>query len=61
MTKLIQSFSVRSTPHVEEENEAKQLDDDIDDLLDISSVSFDSIMDSDSEEEDEVNDLLAKA
>jgi hypothetical protein len=60
MTKLIQSFSVRSTPHVEE-NEAKQLDDDIDDLLDISSVSFDSIMDSDSEEEDEVNDLLAKA
>jgi hypothetical protein len=55
-----QSFSVRSTPHVkEEEKEAKQLDDDIEDLLDGSS--FDSIMDSDSEEEeDEVNDLLAK-
>lgn len=45
----------------EEEKKAKQLDDDIDDLLDFSSVTFDSIMDSDSEEEeDEVNDLLAK-
>lgn len=54
---------MRSTPHVkEEEKEAKQLDRDIDDLLDVSSVTFDSIMDSDSEEEeDEVNDLLAKA
>jgi len=49
---------VRSTP-VKEEIEAKQLDDDIEDLLDSSSVPFDSIMDSDSEEEDEVNDLLA--
>jgi condensin complex subunit 3 len=51
---------VRSTPHVEEEKEAKQLDVDIDDLLDVSSITFDSIMDSDSEDEDEVNDLLAK-
>lgn len=51
---------VRSTPHVEEKEE-KQLDDDIEDMLDSSSAPFDSIMDSDSEEEeDEVNDLLAK-
>ena len=56
MTKLTpQFFSVRSTPHVEEE----QLGDDIEELLDGGSVPFDSIMDSDSEEEDEVNDLLA--
>lgn len=58
LSRLPNPFSVRSTPPVKE---AKQLDDDIDDLLDGSSVPFDSIMDSDSEEEeDEVNDLLAK-
>ncbi|KAF8797851.1 hypothetical protein BYT27DRAFT_7123670 [Phlegmacium glaucopus] len=52
---------VRSTPPVKEEKEVKQLNDDTEDLLDGSSVPFDSIMDSDSEEEeDEVNDLLAK-
>lgn len=58
-----QSFSVQCTLHIkEEEKEAKQLDDDIEDLLDGSSVTFNSIMDSDSEEEEEdkVNDLLAK-
>jgi len=49
---------VQSTTLIKEEKEAKQLDDDIDDLLDGSGVPFDSIMDSDSEEE--VNDLLAK-
>ena len=57
-SRLLNSFSVRPTTLVKEE--AKQLDDDIEDLLD-GSVPFDSIMDSDSEEEeDEVNDLLAK-
>jgi hypothetical protein len=57
MTKLtLRSFSARSTPPIIKEE--KQLDDDIEDLLD---NSIDSIMDSDSEEEeDEVNDLLGK-
>jgi hypothetical protein len=58
LSQLPNPFSARITPPTKE---AKQLDDDIEDLLDGSSVPFDSIMDSDSEEEeDEVNDLLAK-
>jgi len=49
-------------PKVEEEEEA-ELDADIDHLLDDNStkeIPFDSIMDGDSEEEGEVNDLLAE-
>ena len=53
MTKPIPNpFRVPSTPAIREEL------DDIEDLLDSSSVPFDSIMDSDSEEEDEISDLL---
>jgi hypothetical protein len=47
---------------VEEEEEA-EVDADIDHLLDdnnTTEIPFDSIMDGDSEEEEEVNDLLAE-